>query len=202
MMLNYKTKNIRLVLLFIILLLLYNCQSPSDSTNLWAPDGRTPVVTGFYKTDESGNIIETYGIPSESDQNIQLDNCEPVRIGTPFKNPFGSYTQLDFSFACQADIAIFVVPAKLPHEPTSSYTLNSNGINKIAEGLSIRTIYEKKDEMPGRYPFSWDGKDDFGNEVSSGFYRIYFKVNDYYFWKDVLFIDRNFTNFSYYINYF
>ncbi|MEA1985963.1 MAG: hypothetical protein U9N76_00560, partial [Candidatus Marinimicrobia bacterium] len=63
-------------------------------------------------------------------------------------------------------------------------------------------IYEKKDGMPGYYPISWDGRDDYGNEVSSGFYRIYLKINEYYLWRDVLFFDRNLTNHGYYINYF
>ncbi|MEA1987439.1 MAG: hypothetical protein U9N76_08130, partial [Candidatus Marinimicrobia bacterium] len=215
MMINYKTKNIRLVLLFIMLLLLYNCQDPSDSANLRSPDGITPVVTGFYETDASGNILETYGTPSESNQDIQIDNCEsapvdttypfgvfPMRfyLHTPFPNPCNLSTSIYFDIACKVDIVLFVVPAKLPHEPTSSYTLNSNGINKIAEGLSIRTIYEKKDGMPGYYPISWDGRDDYGNEVSSGFYRIYLKINEYYLWRDVLFFDRNLTNHGYYIN--
>lgn len=73
-----------------------------------------------------------------------------VRIGAVSPNPFSNETRISFSLDIASDISLVV------------YNL---------EGQSIRTL-AAQNFHPGSHEIIWDGRNDAGNEVSSGIYLL------------------------------
>jgi hypothetical protein len=81
-----------------------------------------------------------------------------------YPNPFNTSTSIPFSLKVQGSIS---------KEPTHT-SLNIYNIL----GQKVRTLLDEK-MFPGDHRVIWDGKDDKGNEISSGIYFYQLKVGDY-----------------------
>jgi flagellar hook assembly protein FlgD len=85
-------------------------------------------------------------------------------LGQNYPNPFNPSTTIPFTVRGSQ----FTV-----HSPIHTTLVIYNIL-----GQEVRTIVDNE-RMPGNYQVIWDGKDERGNEVSSGIYFYQFKAGDF-----------------------
>ncbi len=87
----------------------------------------------------------------EDDGGSQLPQV--FSLSQNYPNPFNPTTQIDYALPKQSEVTLTV-------------------FNVL--GQSVRTLLQNEKREAGRYTVQWDGKDQFGRQVSSGlyFYRI------------------------------
>jgi hypothetical protein len=182
---------------------------------LLSPDMSQPIATGIYITNANGpDPIGIWGNPSDGssatsvgypildihsgniiDTNSSLNHVSAVspnptvlpktiKLQNPYPNPFEGVCVINYSLPVSSNVLLYVVPARW-------YGKNSDDINSSAGAITAapkRTaiaILVREAQAAGMYVCQWRARDQNGNSLPSGFYRIYLRVNDTICWHDV-----------------
>ncbi|HDP97578.1 MAG TPA: T9SS type A sorting domain-containing protein, partial [bacterium] len=107
-------------------------------------------------------------LPERSDLNDGFDEvvAETFDLSDPYPNPFNSQTIISYHVA----------------EPTM---VSINIYNQI--GQEIRTLINE-DKYPGIYQVIWDGRDNFGNQASTGIYLYRMRADKFIAVKKIILI--------------
>jgi hypothetical protein len=82
-----------------------------------------------------------------------------------YPNPFNPSTTIPFHISCKFQVSSFKTPI---HTTLIVYNIL---------GQKVRTLVDE-DKLPGEHKVIWDGKDDDGNEISSGVYFYQLRIAD------------------------
>lgn len=155
--------------IFICTALLIAACRDADDAPMRTPDFRAPVVTGLYVANDFVTV-ETWREPSNQGQ-----------IGV-FYSIANNRSQIRFILQQTAEATVWITPAVLKGEEL----LNSSGGGLFSQipGAAIRTFPKQLFTSVAINEVMWDLKDDHGNKVRPGFYRVFVETDD-----DVLFTD-------------
>jgi hypothetical protein len=159
----YIIVNISLILLSII-----SCDKETDitSSNIY--------FKGIVQTDTEGNIIsEDY----EDWQPRQRTGWvyDSLYSRPAYPNPAGKDSvQIDFQ---SPKFLGCIISYTLPRQSLVTVTIN-NRPDQI-----VRTLFNESEKQAGTYVIAWDLKNDVGNLLPSGIYRVYITAQTNYFGK-------------------
>ncbi len=181
----------KLEILFITLLLV-GCKSSSDSNPLNMPITTPPVVEGISITDATGQELgvwgNTDGYPSEctKENNTKPGTLLPAEccVHIPYPNPTNIDAVIKYDLAKSATVTSYIVKAYAPNEDINQTILNGSYFYNSIHIIRILIVDYKK--QAGFNSLHWNGADETGNPVPSGFYRVYLEINDILFWRDIL----------------
>jgi hypothetical protein len=201
-------------ILIVLLIFLFSCKSPNENEiPPLSPDMSQPVATGIYITTNSPDPIGVWGNPSDGSSIISVGypvfsfnsgyNMDTIRVQkrntvmrqisviptavnlhNPYPNPFEGVCVINYSLPMSSNVLLYVVPARW-------YGKNSDDINSSVGAITAapkRTaiaILVSMVQAAGMYACQWRVRDQNGNSLPSGFYRIYLRVNDTVCWHDV-----------------
>ena len=168
----------------------YSCDNSVSVDPVYYEISNPPIITGIVRTGEdSPTPLGTIGSPNEKttlsysgNSNSMLPN--KFIMSSPFPNPTDYSTTIMFSLPIKSKISIWVVRGKAVGEDFIDHSIYSNGYFKVpSEQFSMKLDEGIKEA--GRYAFIWQAKDQAGNQLPDGFYRIYLIINDNMLWRDV-----------------
>ncbi|MES2765240.1 MAG: FlgD immunoglobulin-like domain containing protein [Bacteroidota bacterium] len=172
------------ILLFITLAIAsLSCDSYTDPLSTRAPTlilTEEPTVTGIWMSDVVGNSLGAWGNPAIPDTSDEYSRV----YGTP--NPVLEAMTFSFMLPKQSNTRVFIVRAHL----AGTQEINSVGGAVMAESkdIIVRT-FPPGTRPAGEFSFTWDGMDDDGRRLPTGFYRIYVVTQ-----QRVMFFDIYFAN--------
>tara|TARA_B100000315_G_C14303798_1_gene463079 strand:+ start:85 stop:603 length:519 start_codon:yes stop_codon:yes gene_type:complete len=149
--------------LLLIVLLIVGCDSPTGSGNKIGGNSNFETIYGMDESVNPTGIIGS-GIWGECyDQNYYRYSPDTMSISVafpipndyaiepPYPNPFVTSINLTFSLPTESESKILII--------------NSN--NSV-----IKTILNESTLSAGYYSVIWDAKDEEGNQVEDGYYRV------------------------------
>ncbi|MBL7994470.1 hypothetical protein JNM05_03785 [bacterium] len=159
---------LKIGIIFGIFMGLTSCRD-ADDTPMRTPNLQAPIVTGLYVTNDFVTL-ETWREPSSGGNIGVFPSITSMRCATRFILPeTGSAT-------------VWITSAYLKN----GNLLNSLGAGQFANipGVAVWTYSEQNYSGGVLNSVQWDLKDDQGNKVKPGFYRVFVQTDD-----DVLFTD-------------
>jgi len=105
------------------------------------------------KYDSTGYI---YNAPEPTDVKTQDNKICKFNLKQNYPNPFNSSTAISYQLTAISFVQMTI------------YNMNGKRVRVLSGG----------EKSPGYHTFAWEGKDDFGNSVSSGMYFYQLKTND------------------------
>jgi len=99
----------------------------------------------------------------EKEENFSLPN--DFVLGQNYPNPFNGHTTIPYHFSCKLQDASRKTPI---HTTLTIYNIL---------GQRVRTLVDEE-KLPGEYKVIWDGRDDKGDEISSGIYFYKLKTEE------------------------
>jgi len=152
------------------------------------------VTEGLFLTDPSGYQFGTWGNPPEHpdfgamhvpDTGSVLLPQVVFRMSQLYPNPGNSSVSIEFATAMSGfSVKAWVVRILGPEESQNSTRFYAGAEVFHDRSPVVRHLDFNYGPNPGRYVFSWDCKDDEGDIVPDGFYRIFVQLNDYILWRD------------------
>jgi hypothetical protein len=190
-----KRKTMKQLLTFVGMCLLFtgSCRSPNSPTPLRAPGLQTPVATGLFITLEDGPVVvAVFGNPS-SNPTFGSSNAGRLTTGdlptrfylhVPYPNPNNGGAAIHFQLPTQSTVTVYIVPAGFM-SPEGRIIQFSNATISVAGGLAIDVLVDRN--LPaGVHAVNWSGRDQDGQPLPDGFYRIYAEINGHLLWQDAL----------------
>jgi len=179
-----------------------SCSNPNESDlPLHALGLGTPVVTGLYITGPNGpEALAVWGQPSDPPpQGPRLLFPPPPQLSyyafsPPYPNPLDGETVVKFDvkfldhapgLPTQSVVSLWIVRARWVQSVNPDVVSISGGMVPAPNSGAIRTLRHNEAMFPGHYSANWNGRDDNGDLVPAGFYRIYFQANDFTSWYDM-----------------
>jgi hypothetical protein len=204
-----------LIILLLLVSAGLSCHSPNDSEIVpSSPDMSQPIVTGIYITNAFGpDPIGVWGNPSDGSSTVSVSYpnfsiadgvSHPVdsplrkagavspgvlttslKLDNPYPNPFNGGVVISFSIPTTSKVELFVVPARLADDLSYDICSYSGAIaaSPLRTAIAI-LVFEPK--TAGMFVCNWNSRDQNGNVLPDGFYRIYLRVNNMVCWHDVL----------------
>lgn len=161
--------NKQIIRLLIITSLFTGACRDADDAPMRTHDFQAPVVTGLYVTNDFASL-QTWQKPSSRGE-----------IGI-YPSVTNATTAIRFILPQSTEATVWITPAVLKGEEL----LHSSGGGLYAQisGVAIKTF--PKQSFPALLinDVNWDLKDDHGNKVRPGFYRVFIETGD-----DVLYTD-------------
>lgn len=193
--------------LCLISVLLFSCSSPNENENSPAINGfQSPIVTGLRITNtESCRVIAIWGSPSDSpdpsnslpnahlnkfnyfdpiDSNNDYSIPEKITMHGPCPNPNDGSTTIYFKLPIHTKVKLWICQAKFLDEQNPDLCFSNGAVCISSNVQTVRNLYNK-DLAAGYHSIIWDGNDDDGNPVASGFFRVYFSAGDYFVYRDI-----------------
>ncbi len=178
------TKTLSMVLTF-SMLLIQGCNSSSQPDILeFISQSKTPIITGIHETNEElpDGTEKVYGAPSYSISEYGINIVPNPHLG--YSRYATSYLTPLVRIIYPPDEAKIVIVKGLWIGEKEKNALNTSGAITATSNLRIVRIIDKSSNHDY---VSWDLKDEDGNFVPSGFYRIY--IQSEFFDNDILWID-------------
>jgi hypothetical protein len=126
------------------------------------PDGSTLFILKFLKKSTASNV------------RIELNSFTPARVFDGALKRLNFMTQQEAEISDEFEIAIYPNPFNLSSPTNIRLTLPQAGLVALEimaiDGRKIRTVVTECNA--GANTAAWDGKDDAGNEVTSGVYMV------------------------------
>ncbi len=214
-------KNVLIYPLFLVLgLLSFSCSNSNDNAvspvyNVF----QTPVVTGLLITNMySPEVIAVWGNPADAVQvnsniySISNKNHEKVSnsklkellktnnipgpysfLYVPYPNPNDGATVIQFVLPEASKVSLWIVQARFVGDQNTDLSSSNGGVFISSSISPIRELYKNKTLNAGQYRVNWDGKDNNGNPVASGFFRVFFSAGKYSAFRDI-FLYRSFND--------
>lgn len=187
-----------------------SCSGPNESDlPLHAPGLSTPVVTGLRITTSAGpDVVTTWGNPGDPiDPPVhhyngdERDTLVPETGGIPvsylstalYPNPSDGVTAMEYALPKDSRVDLWVVRARWWESPNTDLVPIFGSTVSVPNTLAIRTLARNEVFPAGQFLTIWDGRDDNGDLVPSGFYRVYLQAGNYSSWRD-MFLYRSFDD--------
>ena len=191
-MIKYNYKFLLLPLLFVPMIF-YSCSSPTSADPILTEIAYPPVITGIVVTGPDSPIeLGTIGNPNGKLSlpfNGNLNNSQPIpqvfRIFNLFPNPASNGTSILYSLPEKSLVSIWVVRGRMPGEDFTDHALYEEGLFKTPSKQFSMNLYNGY-PAAGFHNFIWNGKDQNGNQLPNGFYRIYVEINGNLLWEDCM----------------
>ncbi|MES2765241.1 MAG: FlgD immunoglobulin-like domain containing protein [Bacteroidota bacterium] len=151
---------------------------PSDPERLTFSLSEIPVIKGFYRTDAAGHILGYIGQPPEKQE--FPDGVNLIIVPNYGANVFHTEFALPFSGR------VLIVVAKASFMGYEQNTSVGGAAVLGSQKIIVRTLLNQRLEA-GIFTVEWDGKDDDGYKLASGFYRIYYVTKDFTVWGDTFY---------------
>jgi len=150
----------------------------------------TPIVTGLRITNPHGPTeLAEWRSPSDpaSPQSFPI-NIVPKNLGfqSPFPNPGDSVVTLVFAVGATVEVSIWVVRAQGPGGGTGDLSEFSGGNIYAPYAIVVKKLISAFTLQAGFHEIRWDTRDDQGNLLKSGFYRICFQAGDNTTFHDIV----------------
>ena len=154
-----------------------------------------PIVTGIVFTNEFGDQLDVWGTitnPSSAGgrvnrpTNIHASPTQRFTLLPPSPNPANGSIAINYGLGVQSHVNVWISRAIGPGESVNTDINVMNGRFFAAPGTAIRELVRDRDSSPGWYRLRWDGRDNNGLRMPSGFYRWYVQSDDLLLWYDVL----------------
>jgi hypothetical protein len=172
------------------------CSNPNDNDMpLHAPGLSTPVVTGLRVTGPSGpQEIAIWGVLSDP------VTIRPFYTGgghggglpayfdfaTPYPNPHDGFATMKFALPKESLLNLWIVRARWIGTTNPDLLSIGGGTVPAPNNGAVRTLLRSIRQFAGYHLVTWDGRDDNGEPVRAGFYRVYFQTNEFTSWRDML----------------
>jgi hypothetical protein len=162
-----------------------------DVLGIWYNPGYMLTIPAFGTNHTKMSDVLLANKPIETTENSIESGYIPVEIEVidPYPNPTaaGYGLTIGYSIPTESVVSIWIVPAiaseaeadKADFFPSQLFWSVSHGTYVVAE------LCKNETRTAGRYAISWRGTDNNQNQVADGFYRIYYKVDDYFDYKDI-----------------
>jgi hypothetical protein len=143
---------------------------------LWVPQAGLPRSPGIWVRDEGGDLRGVWGSPEDGG----------VRI---YPNP-GDLPHLEFDVPAQVYVSAWIDRALGPGEVAEPLRPGFGGAAVILPPPAhVRTLVETQALGPGRRLVIWNGRDDRGLRMASGFYRAYVRVGEELLFGDIYYVN-------------
>lgn len=185
-------KRIILLLCSISMVIIFGCEV-ADMVS--ASHIEPPVCPGIFRTNFQGELIGTWMKPYSPSYSFPSTdpNCGSVTLHCDgFPNPDNGCFNISCVIPYDAHVTVTVVPALGPHEEQNNNISYMNSVYQISGGKPINTVCDDS-LSAGGHTFFWWGKNDEGNVVPDGFYRVYVDFDGYVVWVD-MFLGRDLDN--------
>jgi hypothetical protein len=176
--------------------LFYSCENPTSPDPIYYQISNTPIITGIVRTgSDSPEPLGIIGSPNEKSElsvNVAVNTSnmgssipKNFNMSPLYPNPTDGSISIRYSLPYKSDVSVWVVRGKSPEESSNTNnTVYTNGYfitpsNNFIQELSSRTAYA------GSYAIIWDIRDQKGNILPDGYYRIYLVVNGNLMWRDL-----------------
>ena len=166
-----------------ILFILPGCSDSGRHNPIYDQFQSPPIVTGMVFTDGMGNALGAWGAPISSP--------------AAYPNPFCEFLVISLSLPSAGTFRVWVVKAYGPGESYDPLVSSAGGDAVVPYGAPLRSFNGASEA--GIIQIVWDGADDAGNPLPSGFYRIYATAPNLIRWYDV-FLARECTDIPVYLN--
>jgi len=172
------------IVFILAIIILSGCRGPSEPELLFAPGTAGPVVTGLLLIDPEGRLCAVWGQPSEPS-----DPTGAVQLAAPYPNPVCMTCTVRYAVRAPARMKAWVVSAVRPGQSEQNFVYAGNSTLFVLRGMCVRTFFDESKAV-GVYSMIWDGSTDAGQELASGFYRIYLQTADVTLWRDIFYARR------------
>jgi hypothetical protein len=191
--------NARYFVALLAAFVLASCSSSVDSPDLVVAGSMAPIVTGIRVTYETGQFVGNWGNPTDGPEaagklSVNSGGGIPVGGGSGTSpgllvlapNPCAGDCPIRFNLERSASVRLWVVPARLAG--MSGPDMESVvGARVVAPRLTVvKTLDSGSMREAGQHTDEWDGTDDAGNRLPSGFYRIFLSIDNVLYWRDLL----------------
>jgi hypothetical protein len=178
-----------------ILLALNSCNNSTEPVETTGSVFEMPVVPGLIITYEGDPT--PYGIwrnphtpgsiyygPGGNDSNAVTPYY--MALDTPYPNPTSASNSIRFAVSNRTEVSLTLVKARLPEDEADSPETSSGGVFVSSGRNPAVTLLDKKLTEAGYYEVDWSGKNDKGEDVPAGFYRVYLEADGHVLWCDIL----------------
>ncbi len=177
------------LILLCISLLGLSCTSPNDADlPLVAPGLSTPIATGINITSSEGpQILATWGRPGDgpaSASGSELSTPQGFSYECLYPNPSPLSCVAVFAIPDSSVVSIWVVRERWVNDPDADINSAIGATVNTPQIAAVKELLRDKMLVRGRHAVLWDGKDQSGADVRSGFYRIYLRFAGRVFWRD------------------
>ncbi len=169
------------ILTFLIFPIL-SCEKYSDDKIMAYYLNGIPEVTGIAVTNEFGHILGEWGQPPYIYSNSLM------QIRTPYPNPGSDSVNVWFGIPYGMYISAWVVRALGPGESIEILEGYAGAQTAVINGNPIATIKDSTYHEAGFSNLRWYCRDDHGQPVPSGFYRIFIQGGEFFAWADFLLV--------------
>jgi hypothetical protein len=158
-----KTKVLLFVTVPVLSVLIYGCDTswnPTRSLMLNTPH------SGTWIENDLGAIVHAYGVTESTIVSPESDAKAMLCV--------------DFNIAESTMVWVWIVAIE---DVRDSYVLNGGATFISPAGTPVRTLVSSMVEAGGS-SICWDGRDERGNPVPDGIYRVYIQAGDLREWHD------------------
>ena len=178
-----------------ILLSLNSCNNSTEPGEISGTIYGMPVVPGLIITTEEspapvgkwrnphspGSIY--YG-PGRNDSNAVFPYY--LALDTPYPNPTSGSNSIRFSLPIRAVVSLTLVKARLPEHQADGPETASGGVFVSSGSKPAVVLLDNEVKEAGYYEVEWSGKNNEGEDVPAGFYRVYLEADGHVLWCDIL----------------
>jgi len=109
-----------------------------------------------------------------------------VKLNNPYPNPADVYGGciISYSLPLTSSVELYVVPARWYNDNNNDVNSSAGAITAAPKRTAIAVLVRTK-QAAGMYSCHWLDRDQNGNPLPAGFYRIYLRVGENVSWHDV-----------------
>lgn len=200
----------RKYILFILIGFFISCSNPTEDSfiinfkdipivNALVITNETGVILGvwynpgynltFKKTQDLGNEKQNVKIPENNAKIAGIDDGDIIPTGfsadTPFPNPGNKSIVFRFTLPYTTNVSIWIGPATLGNDIDKDVETIGNHVFIKDDKIMVKEFASSLELPAGYYHRVWHSDDYTGNPVPSGFYRVYFLLDQYLVYRDV-----------------
>lgn len=174
-----------------------SCSSSTESNPIYPPSplpiSAGSIFTGLYIVFENGTFGGTVGTPG--DGRIMPDAVNgtvppTIAFTNPYPNPAPDSIWLRFRVPTESTVTIQIAAEAPRGEPGQEGVTAAGAIVHASPLVVVKTLIFGR-LSAGDYNLSWNGTDDQGRLVPTGYYRVYAGDGKALIWHDV-FLARNY----------
>jgi hypothetical protein len=213
------SKNLQILSIFLTVMM-FSCKSPNEEEIIpSSPDLSQPVATGIYITQLDPFFVGVWGNPADgsittgagysifpegyrviADSTIIRQSIADVSLGVrplptseifaiPYPNPSSGNLFISFSVPVESFITLYIVPARWIDDESKDVNFLAGAVT-VTPQRTAAVVPIKRRHSAGQYLYVLTLRGVNEYYLPPGFYRIYLRINNSYYWHDVLFYNE------------